>query len=195
MRTALGFDGVSSYTGVASNLIFNLQEIVVSLWFEANDLAKTKALIGKDITGSYNWQFYRNDFWTVSQLGWLFYYSKTDSTVGCVLPSAYFNVSQWYNTIFLVKPNGCYEMWVNGTRVAYGTAASFSALRISTTWIRLGGTYGYYAGLIDDVRIYNRALSPSEVSLLYKGFNPITISPGGLWSGNTYTAIYTVRAN
>jgi hypothetical protein len=157
---ALSFSGTNNYVEVASNSIFNLQEGTISLWFYANDVSKGEMLIGKDITGSYNWQFYRNNFWTVGQLGWLNYYLKTDDTVGSVLRSGIFNVGQWYHTVFIFKPNGYYEMWMNGNRISYGTAADFRSWRTSTTYVRLGIGYN---GSIDEVRIYNRALSQAEI--------------------------------
>jgi hypothetical protein len=157
---ALSFNGVDNYVEVASNSIFNLQEMTISSWFNANDVSKTEILIGKDITGNYNWEFYRNYFWTVGELGCIYYYLKTDATVGYVAPTAIFNVGQWYHTVFIFKPNGYYEMWVNGNRVRYNTAANFSSWRISTTYIMLGT---YYNGSIDEVRIYNRALSQAEI--------------------------------
>jgi hypothetical protein len=40
---------------------------------------------------------------------------------------------------------------------------SFTGLRIGSR----GDNYAYFNGLIDDVRIYNRALSPAEIQALY----------------------------
>ena len=56
------------------------------------------------------------------------------------------------------------RLYVNGTQVA--TRAVTGSMRASTGALRIGGnsTWGeWFGGLIDDVRIYNRALTPSEV--------------------------------
>ena len=56
------------------------------------------------------------------------------------------------------------RLYVNGTQVA--SRAVSGSMLASTGVLRIGGnnTWGeWYGGLIDDIRIYNRALTPSEV--------------------------------
>ncbi len=57
------------------------------------------------------------------------------------------------------------RMFVNGTQVASGALAGTAALSASP--LRIGGNsvWGeWFAGLIDEVRIYNRALSAAEIA-------------------------------
>jgi Concanavalin A-like lectin/glucanases superfamily/Domain of unknown function (DUF1929)/Bacterial Ig domain len=57
------------------------------------------------------------------------------------------------------------RLYVNGVQVA--TKARTGALTSSTSALRIGGNspWGeYFAGLIDDVRVYNRALTPAEIT-------------------------------
>ena len=47
-----------------------------------------------------------------------------------------------------------------------GTTASFGAIPTSTGALRIGGNQAYgdfFSGLIDEVRVYNRALSQAEL--------------------------------
>ncbi len=56
------------------------------------------------------------------------------------------------------------RLYVNGTQVA--TQAQTGAITASTGALRLGGNavWGeFFGGLIDDARIYNRALTPAEI--------------------------------
>src|SRR5262249_17320674 len=56
------------------------------------------------------------------------------------------------------------RLYVNGTLVS--TTALSGAMMTSTGALRIGGNsvWGeYFKGLIDEVRIYNRALGPSEI--------------------------------
>src|SRR6185503_13319193 len=57
------------------------------------------------------------------------------------------------------------RLFVNGVQVA--TQAQTGALATKTGTLQIGGdSYGeYFAGRIDDVRIYNRALSPTEIQV------------------------------
>jgi hypothetical protein len=56
----------------------------------------------------------------------------------------------------------------------------------SDTPVTIGGLYGleYFPGLIDDVRIYNRALSASEITDLYNGKEVSTEGLVGWWAMN-----------
>src|SRR5581483_11362428 len=56
------------------------------------------------------------------------------------------------------------RLYVNGTQV--GTAAKTGGIAVSTNPLQIGGDsiYGqYFSGVIDEVRIYNRALSVTEI--------------------------------
>jgi hypothetical protein len=58
-------------------------------------------------------------------------------------------------------------LYVNGVQVATnsqsGTVSSITSINIG----RYSGSGYYVNGLIDDVRVYNRALSASEVAAIY----------------------------
>jgi hypothetical protein len=57
------------------------------------------------------------------------------------------------------------RLFVNGVQVA--SAAYTGSLSTSTNPLRIGGNSGfgeYFAGVIDEVRIYYRALTPSEIA-------------------------------
>ena len=57
------------------------------------------------------------------------------------------------------------RFYVNGTLV--GTQAVTGNITTSAQALRIGGNavWGeFFAGLIDDVRIYNRALTPAEIT-------------------------------
>ena len=56
------------------------------------------------------------------------------------------------------------RIFVNGTQV--GTRAQTGAITTSTSPLRIGGNSAwgeYFAGRIDEVRVYNRALTAAEI--------------------------------
>ena len=64
----------------------------------------------------------------------------------------------------LTYDGGTLRLYVNGTMVA--TRAATGAIQTTTNPLWIGGNqpYGeYFRGLIDEVRVYNRALSQAEV--------------------------------
>ena len=73
----------------------------------------------------------------------------------------------WYHAVFTGDAvNGNWKFYVNGIKVEQG---SFSSGTI--TWpyatFYIGGGSGNFNGAIDDVRLYNRALSAAEIYALY----------------------------
>jgi hypothetical protein len=65
---------------------------------------------------------------------------------------------------------GAIDIYVNG--VKEGTSATATFLNTNTNPITIGrsGT-SFFDGQIDDVRIFNRKLTPSEIKWLYAGGN------------------------
>ncbi|MBS0394855.1 MAG: DUF4082 domain-containing protein, partial [Proteobacteria bacterium] len=56
------------------------------------------------------------------------------------------------------------RLYVNGTQVASGTASGALSTSLNPLWIGGNNPFGeYFAGRIDEVRVYNRALSATEV--------------------------------
>ena len=69
--------------------------------------------------------------------------------------------------VAVVYQNKQPTLYINGVSVRTGQTSSRSAVYPSS---ELGGDrsgYGYYAGLLDEVSIYNRALSSSEIAAIF----------------------------
>ncbi len=92
------------------------------------------------------------------------------------------NVNLWYN-IVAVYDGTKQVVYVNN--VAGAAAANSGNVRMASQNLRISGyTNNTYRlnGTMDDVRLYNRALSPGEVAELYATPEPATIFLLGLGS-------------
>jgi hypothetical protein len=72
-------------------------------------------------------------------------------------------VNVWTH-VALTYDGAMLRLYVNGVQVASGAQAG--SLQTPATPLRIGGNvpYGeYFEGLIDEVRVYNRALSATEI--------------------------------
>jgi len=74
------------------------------------------------------------------------------------------SLSGWTH-ITVVYENKQPKLYINGSLVRIGLTSPMSFVHFNPFLIG-GGTYGYYAGKLDDLRVYNRALSASEVATL-----------------------------
>jgi hypothetical protein len=80
------------------------------------------------------------------------------------------NDNQWYYVAFTRDGVGNWSLYVNGAAISHGTGFT-NSVGTSTNWqigVMRGGGSNWF-GSIDDVRIYNRALSAAEISAMYNG--------------------------
>ena len=75
--------------------------------------------------------------------------------------------NQW-NHVATTFDGTTYRAFVNGVEV-YATTDFAGRTPASTNRVDIGRVDNYFEGNIDDVRIYNRALTPSEISVLIDG--------------------------
>ena len=94
-------------------------------------------------------------------------------------------LNQW--TFLVGTYNGAtIKLYIDG--VLQDSKSATGAIQRSTTSLHIGtsppfGTNTYFEGLIDDVRLYSRALSPAEILVLFNGMpvlgnNQLTINEG-----------------
>jgi hypothetical protein len=90
-----------------------------------------------------------------------------------LLASEDFVVSQWQLLSFIhIGPSSRVAIWKNSTQIGQSntnvSVNGFSeTLELAGFSVNHGGTS--FSGQLDDIRIYNRALTPSEIQLLYTG--------------------------
>ncbi|MFC1783095.1 sulfatase-like hydrolase/transferase [Planctomycetota bacterium] len=84
---------------------------------------------------------------------------------------------KWYHVgvVWVDSLNTIY-LYIDGDKVAEDNTTLKGGLNPCQGYIHIGATRvpdKYWKGLIDDVRIYKKALSPNDVNNLYRGFNII----------------------
>lgn len=170
----LSFDGQNDYAKVNnhSSLSFGLNDITVSLWFKVNAGGKTQRMIHKGVgigrfiigVDSSN-HLQVNSYFGPGLDYWM------SSSVDDV------NDLAWHNFLMVFDRDGYQTMYLDGI---YKTRASISAASAvswdSSSHIYIGaesGTSNYADALIDDVRIYNYALTQAQVAYLYNRGAPV----------------------
>jgi len=93
--------------------------------------------------------------------------AKTHSLTGTTTP---LSLDSWYFIVGTFNASS-QDLYVNGTLIA-STAFNSDTVSPSTYDVGIGSLYGnstnfLFPGLIDDVRIYDRALSASEIQAIY----------------------------
>ncbi|HAL45813.1 MAG: hypothetical protein A2Y12_14325 [Planctomycetes bacterium GWF2_42_9] len=181
---ALSFDGVNDYVncGDIDAVEFGSSNFTVAYWFNISSIGAKSNLVSKyNIYGRQWLSDLRQDgsfaFATYSE-------NNTYSGVGMVETTApVCPVGQWIHCVTVRQGSQMY-LYLDGSYYAsgncYGTLTGYSTPVTVGALLNYGSPYNCFTGLIDDVRIYNYALSANEVAELYTIPEPTTIGLFGL---------------
>ncbi|MBI2610307.1 hypothetical protein HYW53_04050 [Candidatus Giovannonibacteria bacterium] len=172
---ALSFDGTDDYVGIADQDSFTFPAggsgMTVSLWANVRSVANHPSLIDK----------YQSPFeWTLNMHGTgvvagLIYDNAGGSYIGRNAPIPSLNT--WHHIVMTYDggtSSSGVKIYVDGIQTdnTNSQGGVFVTMRNTASTVNIGrsngGGYGYVNGSIDDVRIYNRALSGEEIKRLYK---------------------------
>lgn len=162
-QSAFAFDGIDDKI-IIPNIGVNLvQDFTIAFWFQPNDLVNRQWLFGNRHTATggegngLESHIFENEvrfFWP-AQLTLAYDLTNTD----------------WQFVVFL-KVNNIYRLYYNGNMVDIGS--NTSSPNNNNPW-RIGAHFNqsgwgaHLDGKMDDIRIYGRALSNSEIIDLYNG--------------------------
>ena len=101
-----------------------------------------------------------------------FYYNDLDSAV-------YDDRNQWVHLVFQIDASKNREIWRNGVRIANDTSSSF--LNTGNNEVIIGewkSTNDFFGSYLDDFRIYDKALTATEITDLYNQYyqTPYTLT-------------------
>ena len=181
-KLALDFDGVNDSVNITTNLsaIITSKQYTVCCWintsatnsntypFSLGNTASDDAIVGFRIDPTGNGRL----------IAFLRDNAGNFAIPGDVVIAV--NNAVW-NHIAVVANGSTAQLYTNAA--TNGTSVSISSLGTATinraTIGALGRTsiVAYYLGLTDDIRIYNRALTPSEIILLYTGGRGVGLMP------------------
>lgn len=167
---ALSFNGSSSYVDAGSRInTSNITEMTISAWVYNNAAAANKAIAG----------------WWNGTNG-IFIQSETTATDGLVFVAGggssfgtvnYTTVNRWTHVVLvydgsLTGDSNRLKGYVDGVQKTLSFAGGVVPASISTSGNLMIGNANtltrYWNGKIDETKIYNRALSETEVQQLYK---------------------------
>ncbi|MDD5627058.1 MAG: LamG domain-containing protein [Patescibacteria group bacterium] len=168
---ALQFDGTDDYVGVTRNAnlepasAFSIETWVKVSAFQDSEW-NTSQIISK-YGGNY-----KGYILSLNKVGssWYFYFTTcTPSTCyGTSQPTQAVSLGQWYHLVAVFQNGSPNLMYVNGVLVGQSANAAITHDTAQNLFIGKAGWYSsFFNGTIDDVRVYNRALSPAEIRYHY----------------------------
>ncbi|MFA7676227.1 MAG: LamG domain-containing protein, partial [Candidatus Shapirobacteria bacterium] len=162
INSSLNFDGVDDYIDCGDNSSLNLTTaFTLSTWLKTNN-ADSGYIVGRFQATDAGYMMR----WSNTQL--TLYYGNTENVSSSSFPSS----TDWTHAV-ITFDNGIVKFYRNGIPIGSTSGITINSAdsihnTISNRWGG-SGTGHHFSGQIDDVRIYNYALTPEQVKVLYNG--------------------------
>ena len=169
--SALSFNGLNAMVTVADTVALDLTTMTLEAWVKPTTapLSGWRTLILKESPGALAYALYAND---ASQRPRIELSSGLSTSGAAGLSTAWTHLAGTHDGATL-------RLYVNGVQVS--SIASPGSVAVSTGALRIGGNMvwnEWFDGLIDEVRIYNRALTATEIqSDMNTAVAPDTVAP------------------
>lgn len=172
INRALTFDGSDDKVTIPNNDSFDLgtSSITITAWvqFDSGSFGRYTVIVGRG-----NFDMFELNKSGADRLRLEMRFDD-DSTLRARESSASLTeANRWYHVAGIFNPiDGSFDFYVDGAAqgVSYLDAQTDGTLKDSNADVYIGARNGsnlYMEGLIDDVRIYNKALTSSEVEAIY----------------------------
>jgi hypothetical protein len=159
--SALTFNGTTSWATVADTNILDLTTgMTLSAWVKPTSITSDyRTILSKERAPGLSYALYAADGASRPPAG----YINTGASDIAVIGGVNLAVNTWTH-VAVTYSGTVMQIYVNGTLA--GTQNATGTIRTSTGALRIGGNsvWGeYFAGTIDEVRVYNRAQTASEI--------------------------------
>src|SRR3990172_4349278 len=165
-NASLGFDGNDDYADMGSNLDFSkMTSFTISTWIKTTTTGTNQQIINKWDSNNFGYLNSVFEIWLIST-GKVRFYLSTNSVYDYI-ESSVISPDTWYQVTSCLDGTNI-RLYINGNEVAYkalsGILGNTPDLIIGR--ISLNGTR-YFNGQIDEVQIYNYALTSTQIKTLY----------------------------
>ena len=170
-NSAMSFDGVNDYVTVASNGLnkFSYQSFTISAWVKPEIIQNYTLIWSYDYTSHVS--PYYSQHLRINSAREIYFYWNNGTLMQKIATPAIISKDVWHH-IVVTYTSGSQKIYVNSKEEAVGIATGVISYYNQPVWIGKSN-FGITKGaLIDDVRIYNRALSETEIKTLYNSYNP-----------------------
>jgi prepilin-type N-terminal cleavage/methylation domain-containing protein len=163
-KYSLSLDGADDYMDAGNGLSLNItNDLTIEAWFNADTIGKFHTLVSKGADLAYNFRIRNTN-------AIQFYIEQSTGDLRAVTTDTMISAGVWYHLVGVAETGKAMKIYINGILDKTGeihtdtktTAANLRVGSRSDGWV-----LGFADGLIDDVRIYNTALTALEVQQRY----------------------------
>ncbi|MFH1726564.1 MAG: LamG-like jellyroll fold domain-containing protein [Elusimicrobiota bacterium] len=170
---ALEFDGKDDYVDVGDDASLHVlddvsREFTVAAWAKYDAIAGNDIIAGTSVVGHDQWSFtsWYLGWWTTGTTEIAFHIFRDPDNAGLTANSHVVpEVGKWYHVVG-TREGGEHKIYINGELKDQVPTAK--AWDITHTYIGRTSQGYFHNGLVDEVAIYDRALSAEEVQAAYQ---------------------------
>ena len=175
LGAAASFNGTQYYTfgDILESAVNSTNGSTFALWMRPESTAVNQMMLSKYDNNDARRQFFFR-YLTTQKFDMVFYLVNTGVTFREFTTTATYATNSWYHVAFVFNISGdSYKVYVNGVDSAGSkTGSAIAGIPNSAEEVLIGattsGAANQYKGVLDDVGVWSRMLSATEVSDLYK---------------------------
>lgn len=158
---SLTFDGSTSLVDIPDSSSFNMTSFTLTAWIKTSDAGSARRSIVRQQNG---------DYWLMSLFNNVLEFGSNKDTILTTKGTA-LNDNKWHNVV-VVRDAGKKAYWyVDGSLIGSQAITDLTTYQI-VDHVAIGECYGcggieHFTGLIDQVRIFARALTADDVRRVY----------------------------
>lgn len=162
---AVILDGENDYVSIATSQLLDIDgEITVSAWIKWDGAGGVyQSIVGKNGFSSGYWLMLRND-------GRIYFEMNYTGGCGAISPAGSAGSNNWHHIVGVRYPNDVLQVYVNGQSAGSDNCAGIPVgINSYTLAVGYNPSWGPYpfSGAIDEVVIWNKALTSAEIEQIY----------------------------
>jgi len=166
LSEAYDFDGTDDYIDLPNTILTDMQSRTVSMWVYVDSSQDGRPLTTNRANDAVHFRIDSSDrLWAEVRKSdapaeWIEIVSSSASTE--------INTGEWVHIGYTIdQSTKTISVFVNGTVVDSGTYGTYNIGETGDYATHLGGMYSFFNGKIDEIGVWNRALTTDELSDLY----------------------------
>jgi Concanavalin A-like lectin/glucanases superfamily/Calx-beta domain/Right handed beta helix region len=169
---ALSFDGVDDFANMGTGSLNFSNQLTLACWVYPTGAASE----GYQVIMTRNRYTYPFRMRLRKDTGRVETFVRTGNGTNMLTTNTVFSINQWYH-IALTYESGTRVIYINGVVDNSNTHSGTLNIDGSPTLLGAHESGEHFSGYLDDVRVYNRALSSTEIQALYTAEPPATPPP------------------
>ncbi|MBA4239428.1 MAG: hypothetical protein C0448_01790 [Sphingobacteriaceae bacterium] len=188
-------DGTDDYLKTTNPFFYPGNDFTISLWYKSNNSTQSRQTFfntepHQQLSVGYNW--FGNGSYDIALndgVNWNICSNATNGLDTFFVNSS-ITASNW-NHFVMTYDGTTWNSYINNSLLNVcntGTPTStISDLFFGSISV---GPQSFFAGLLDDIRVYNRAINQSEVTLLFNEINPASVGINEVFNNNQLVSVF-----